>query len=166
MSVDLDKKAEPDLDAVISDVGEFGQRQIVHFILLCVPIALSTTLLLNFLFTSATLDYRCDKRRGLKQFKIKNIAPSVKIYIYLYNWCKRGQWCVCELRCRQCTYIVAHSESPSTHTIGTSSKYNSIVAIRSQLALAGNTNAFNWLCFNKFGQSISAIGADRSPGND
>lgn len=49
---------EPDLDAVIEEVGEFGKYQIGNFLLICIPVALSSTLLLNFFFTAATLDYR------------------------------------------------------------------------------------------------------------
>lgn len=63
-STDADKKIdaianEPDLDSLISEIGEFGWKQIFHFILLVLPITLSSTLLLNFFFTAATLDYRC-----------------------------------------------------------------------------------------------------------
>lgn len=63
MTADLEMKGPTDaiasdLDGLISDIGEFGGKQILHFILLCLPVTLSSTLLLNFFFTSATLDYR------------------------------------------------------------------------------------------------------------
>lgn len=46
------------LDYVIQEIGEFGRFQIINYILIFIPIALSTTWLLSFIFTAATLEYR------------------------------------------------------------------------------------------------------------
>lgn len=47
-----------DLDHVIHEIGEFKRWQIVRFILLSIPTAMATTLLFNYVFTVAILDYR------------------------------------------------------------------------------------------------------------
>lgn len=60
-----DKTAETDdcqndleLDYMLSDVGEFGKRQIIHCILMILPIVLSATHAVEFIVTSSTDDYR------------------------------------------------------------------------------------------------------------
>lgn len=47
-----------DLDYVLSDVGEFGIRQVGHFILMILPVILSATYAVEFIVTSSTDDYR------------------------------------------------------------------------------------------------------------
>lgn len=47
-----------DLDHLLSDIGAFGKYQIIKYILICFPIALSTTLLYNFIFSAGLMDYR------------------------------------------------------------------------------------------------------------
>lgn len=47
-----------DLDFVIREIGEFRRPQIIKFILMSVPTAMATTLLFNYVFTVAILDYR------------------------------------------------------------------------------------------------------------
>lgn len=47
-----------DVDAILTEIGEFGRSQIVNFVLICLPIALSIAFMYNFIFTSAGMDYR------------------------------------------------------------------------------------------------------------
>lgn len=47
-----------DVDVIFTEIGEFGKFQIVYFILICLPIALSIAFMYNFIFTSAGMDYR------------------------------------------------------------------------------------------------------------
>lgn len=47
-----------DLDYVLCNVGEFGKFQIVHFILMIIPIVFSATYAVEFIVTTATDDYR------------------------------------------------------------------------------------------------------------
>lgn len=56
-SDDTDEQ-QHDLDYVLNDVGEFGKYQIVHFILMILPIVLSATYAVEFIVTSSTDDYR------------------------------------------------------------------------------------------------------------
>lgn len=47
-----------DLDHVIREIGEFKRSQIIRFVLMSIPTAMATTLLFNYVFTVAILDYR------------------------------------------------------------------------------------------------------------
>lgn len=47
-----------DLDYVLNEVGEFRMHQIFHFILMMLPIILSSTYAVEFIVTSSTPDYR------------------------------------------------------------------------------------------------------------
>lgn len=47
-----------DMDVILTEIGEFGKFQIINFILICLPIALSIAFMYNFIFTSAGMDYR------------------------------------------------------------------------------------------------------------
>lgn len=46
------------LDYVLSDVGEFGKHQIMHFFLMVLPIVLASTYAVEFIVMSSTDDYR------------------------------------------------------------------------------------------------------------
>lgn len=56
------KSADPvqpdDLDYVFNEVGEFRPRQILHFILIALPIIMASTNAVEFIVTSSTTDYR------------------------------------------------------------------------------------------------------------
>lgn len=63
MTADVEKKKAVeeqtiDLDTIYKEIGEFGKHQICHFALLALPIMLACTMLFNYFFVSATLDYR------------------------------------------------------------------------------------------------------------
>lgn len=61
MTVDVEMRTEPqniDLDTIYSEIGEFGKQQVFHFVLLAIPITLACTMLFNYFFVSAVLDYR------------------------------------------------------------------------------------------------------------
>lgn len=47
-----------DLDYVLSEVGEFGKKQIIHFIFIALPIILASTYAVEFIVTSSNVDYR------------------------------------------------------------------------------------------------------------
>lgn len=47
-----------DLDTVYREIGEFKRHQINHYALLTIPITLACTMLFNYFFVSAILDYR------------------------------------------------------------------------------------------------------------
>lgn len=49
---------DDDLDYVLIDVGEFGKHQIIHFVLMILPIVLASTYAVEFIVTSSTDDYR------------------------------------------------------------------------------------------------------------
>lgn len=53
-----DTDSQHDLDYVLIDVGEFGKYQILHFILMVLPIVLSATYAVEFIVSSSTDDYR------------------------------------------------------------------------------------------------------------
>lgn len=53
-----DSSESIDLDHVIREIGEFKRSQIVRFVLMSIPTAMATTLLFNYVFTVAILDYR------------------------------------------------------------------------------------------------------------
>ncbi|XP_055297915.1 organic cation transporter protein-like [Sitodiplosis mosellana] len=57
MSVDV--AAEGNLDVLSAEVGEFGLFQIVTFALICVPTMISSTYIVNYVFTANIMDYRC-----------------------------------------------------------------------------------------------------------
>lgn len=57
------KKSAPkveadDLDYVLNEVGEFRTHQILHFVLIALPIILASTNAVEFIVTSSTSDYR------------------------------------------------------------------------------------------------------------
>lgn len=54
-----EKKANAgDLDVVLKEIGEFKWNSIRNYLIISIPTALATTLLANFIFTAAVLDYR------------------------------------------------------------------------------------------------------------
>lgn len=50
-----------DIDYVLDNVGEFGKHQIIHFLLMILPIVLASTYAVEFIVTSSTVEYRCIK---------------------------------------------------------------------------------------------------------
>lgn len=50
---DVDK-----IDLVLQEAGEFGKFQIVHFLLMVVPIVLSASYAVDFIVSSSIDDYR------------------------------------------------------------------------------------------------------------
>lgn len=56
MSVDI--SADSNLDAIFTEIGEFGLFQVAAFLLIFVPNALSSTFVVNYMFVAKTLDYR------------------------------------------------------------------------------------------------------------
>lgn len=50
---------EFDLDALIREIGPFGKYQLTNYLLLCLPIALTTMYTLTYVFTAGDLTYRC-----------------------------------------------------------------------------------------------------------
>lgn len=62
---DQKKSTEPvqadDLDYVLNEVGEFRKHQILHFVLIALPIILASTNAVEFIVTSSTPDYRYEK---------------------------------------------------------------------------------------------------------
>lgn len=52
------RKSAGNLDVVIAELGEFSLQSIKTFAIISIPTALATTLLVNFIFTAAILDYR------------------------------------------------------------------------------------------------------------
>ena len=58
MTKEEQEKQEGDLDSVLSEIGGFGPFQIMNFILLAIPTALSGAYLYSFIFTAGPLEYR------------------------------------------------------------------------------------------------------------
>lgn len=56
MSVDI--SADSNLDAIFTEIGEFGLFQVAAFLLIFIPNALSSTFVVNYMFVAKTLDYR------------------------------------------------------------------------------------------------------------
>lgn len=60
----IDKNVETDvndddaLDAVLAEIGEFSVYQLVKYVLIVLPIALSAVYAISFIVTGVTLDYR------------------------------------------------------------------------------------------------------------
>lgn len=50
--------ADLDLETILTEVGEFGLFQIVSYILICIPSALSATYVVNFMISASSLEYR------------------------------------------------------------------------------------------------------------
>lgn len=46
------------LDAVLTEVGEFGLFQVITYLLLCIPSAFSATHVVNYMVSANTLVYR------------------------------------------------------------------------------------------------------------
>lgn len=46
------------LDYVLNEVGEFRKHQILHFVLIALPIILASTNAVEFIVTSSVPDYR------------------------------------------------------------------------------------------------------------
>lgn len=46
------------LDAILTEVGEFGLYQVVTYILICIPNILSATYVVNYMISANTLNYR------------------------------------------------------------------------------------------------------------
>lgn len=66
MSADI--AARSNLDAILSEVGEFKLRQIIQFFLICIPNILSAAFLMSYVFTANTLDYRLFNLRNNNYF--------------------------------------------------------------------------------------------------
>lgn len=47
-----------DLDFVLQEIGEFSVSQLLKYILICIPIALSAMYAIGFVVTGTTLEYR------------------------------------------------------------------------------------------------------------
>lgn len=56
MSVDI--SANSNLDGILNEVGEFGLFQVVTYLLICIPSALSATIVVNYMISANTLEYR------------------------------------------------------------------------------------------------------------
>lgn len=54
----VDSGVDNNLDAVFTEIGEFGAFQIVSILLICLPSLLSASYIVNFIFAADTLDYR------------------------------------------------------------------------------------------------------------
>lgn len=50
---------EFDLDQLIREIGPFGKYQLINYLLICVPIALTAMYTLTYVFTGGSLEYRC-----------------------------------------------------------------------------------------------------------
>ncbi|XP_055705285.1 organic cation transporter protein-like [Phlebotomus papatasi] len=48
-----------DLDLLIQQIGPFGKFQLINYLLICIPIALTAMYTLTFVFTAGDLEYRC-----------------------------------------------------------------------------------------------------------
>lgn len=48
-----------DLDVLIREIGPFGKYQLTNYLLLCLPIAITTMYTLTYVFTGGDLKYRC-----------------------------------------------------------------------------------------------------------
>lgn len=46
------------LDAVLTEVGEFGLFQVITYFLICIPSALSASYVVNYMVTANSLVYR------------------------------------------------------------------------------------------------------------
>ncbi|GAB0089512.1 solute carrier family 22 member 3 [Sergentomyia squamirostris] len=57
MSVEEGKKFN--LDLLIQQIGPFGKFQLINYLLICLPIAMTAMYTLTFVFTAGDLDYRC-----------------------------------------------------------------------------------------------------------
>ena len=49
---------DSDIDIVLSEIGGFGRFQLRNYILIAIPIALSASYVLSYIFTTHALDYR------------------------------------------------------------------------------------------------------------
>lgn len=56
MTVDVD--TDYNLDAVFTEVGEFGLFHIISYFLLCLPNIIQATHVTSYVFTSTTLEHR------------------------------------------------------------------------------------------------------------
>lgn len=52
------KESEIDLDVILQELGDFGKFQKLNFILLLLPIVLSSVYTLSYIFTASQLEYR------------------------------------------------------------------------------------------------------------
>lgn len=52
------KSNDFDLDRILVELGQFGKFQIINYILLCIPVALSAIYALSYVFTAGDLEYR------------------------------------------------------------------------------------------------------------
>lgn len=50
--------ADSNLDVILTEVGEFGLFQIVSYLLICIPSALSATYVVNYMISASSLEYR------------------------------------------------------------------------------------------------------------
>lgn len=50
--------ADSNLDAILTEVGDFGKFQVITYLLICIPCAFSATMVVNYMFAANTLDYR------------------------------------------------------------------------------------------------------------
>lgn len=52
------KSKDFDLDRILVELGQFGKFQIINYMLLCIPVALSAIYGLGYVFTAQDLEYR------------------------------------------------------------------------------------------------------------
>lgn len=56
MSIDI--TADSNLDGILTEVGEFGLFQVVSYMLITLPCALTATFVINYMISANTLKYR------------------------------------------------------------------------------------------------------------
>lgn len=50
--------SENNIDFLFTEIGEFSVFQLITYLLICIPNAISATYVVGYIFTSSTLDYR------------------------------------------------------------------------------------------------------------
>lgn len=54
----VDVSGDSSLDAVLTEVGEFGLFQVFTYILICIPNLISAATFVNYMIAATTLDHR------------------------------------------------------------------------------------------------------------
>lgn len=53
-----DDDVDTNLDTILTEVGAFGLFQVVTYLLICIPSALSASYQVSYMFSANTLEYR------------------------------------------------------------------------------------------------------------
>lgn len=84
-----------DVDILIREIGKFGKYQLTNYLLLCIPIALTTMFTLTYVFTAGDLSYRC-KVAPCDDAAISLIDPLQSAFVnFTLPLDSSGKWSQC-----------------------------------------------------------------------